>query len=181
MVEDYSFYNFASCCLKNFNKQFRLDLLAVIFSKGMKMKHFSNLIPLFWVIAFSWLFMGFNCDTQVVPYIKEICSDNVDNDNDGLIDCQDNECSEECFVKINITQFPRDLVLPDSVQIFGTYENAKKVEVINATTGSTAIADLNRGEWQVMLRNLASGTNRIQAVAINPIGASDTVTVKISH
>ncbi len=35
------------------------------------------------------------CDTttEIVPYKKENCTDKIDNNEDGLIDCDDRECS----------------------------------------------------------------------------------------
>ncbi len=35
------------------------------------------------------------CDTttEIVPFQKEICTDKIDNNGDGLIDCDDRECT----------------------------------------------------------------------------------------
>lgn len=122
-------------------------------------------------------------ETTFVPYVDEICTDKVDNDEDNKVDCDDSNCSAECSVEITITT-PQPTSV-DSLVIGGTSRNARSVSVLVTPApgeGGTAVPDAATGDWTITLRKLQTpGTYQVQAIASNQANLKDTATATVER
>ena len=59
---------------------------------------------------------------EIIPFVKEICTDTLDNDTDGKSDCQDSDCDVECEVHVKSIRSPP--FGTDTVNVSGTHTKA---------------------------------------------------------
>jgi len=74
-----------------------------IFVKTKKLLFMNTLKPTFVLMLFLFCAtLVFSCKSDDDSTPTEICNDGLDNDNDGFVDCQDNDCAEaaNCAVEI---------------------------------------------------------------------------------
>lgn len=120
--------------------------------------------------------------TSFPEYVKEICSDDKDNDEDGRIDCKDSDCSGECNVSVTIDDFSKP-VLVDSFQLTGTQSRATSVVVNISPTGVGGSATLENGTWKRSLSGLTADTTyTLKVIAANgEIKDTATTTFERKH
>lgn len=55
--------------------------------------------------------MGANVDMGAFEFVGEVCNDGVDNDGDGLVDCDDPDCGQSLsvYASVLLTSFLRDV------------------------------------------------------------------------
>jgi|SRR5690606_12612386 len=122
------------------------------------------------------------CETETTfpGYVTEICTDKIDNDEDGRVDCQDSDCAEACAVKVAILP-PVAPLAGDTLTLTGTHLNASTISVTVTPSGlAGAVNALADGTWKAPLTSLTERTTyTVIAVAADAQGglASDTVTL----
>lgn len=121
--------------------------------------------------------------TTFTPFIREICTDRMDNDSDGKVDCDDSDCNAECSVEISIvTPLPTSA---DSLELSGSTRNAVSVSVLVTPApgeGGTASLDPSTGDWRITLRKLqTAGNYTVQAIASNQANLKDTATATVER
>lgn len=116
-------------------------------------------------------------DTIIVPYVAEICNDNIDNDGDGQIDCLDSDCDAQCQVHVNINPILPTLPV-DSLTVTGTHFKATGITVSVLPSGSGGGPAAVSGDiWSIHLTNLSAlGVYTVTAVASDAQGRQDTAT-----
>jgi hypothetical protein len=126
--------------------------------------------------ALAFALCASKCETatEIVPFVKEICNDNVDNDTDGKIDCLDSDCDTECEVHVAINQIP-SISGVDTAIISGTHANATGIAVTIATSGQAGAATITGNTWTSRLTLLSAiGSYTVTAIASDAQGRHDT-------
>lgn len=99
-------------------------------------------------------------DPAVNPGAEEICGNGVDDDCDGLIDAEDDDCCQ--------TPSPEELIGNWS----GAYSPNTNLTVTMAIDDCAAIASLSScGSWSM---DFLSGSNGVYSVYLNPLGGCNT-------
>src|SRR6185295_14028055 len=138
----------------------------------------SNLLGL---LAVGFIFTASECrnDLTILPKVDpEICGDGLDNDNNGKIDCRDDECVNVCRPDLTVTD-PGQTIRADSLELTGTCTHAASITVsleppLSGNPGGMVISET---AWSVMLRNLQNGHITATAVAVDSTGhLRDTAT-----
>jgi len=136
-------------------------------------------IPFFYFAgAFALLFIvsASEChnQTEFVPFVAENCSDNIDNDNDGLIDCKDSDCAKECKIHVTIDS----IVSPnknDSIAISGTQFHATHITISLSPTAVAGLPIITGNKWQCQLSKLTNlATYTVMAIGTDPLNNADT-------
>lgn len=112
-------------------------------------------------------------ETIFVPFAKELCTDKIDNDGNGLIDCDDSECARECKVKVSINPISSPITI-DSLAISGTQFRASAMTVsVEPGYANTAIRSGNT--WQTLLTKLTIlGDYTVRVIGVDSAGKRDT-------
>ncbi len=129
-------------------------------------------------LAFALTASKCETDTVIVPYVQEICNDKIDNDGDGLIDCQDSDCDVECKVQVNIN--PISPISTDSLTVTGTHFNATGIALSILPSGSAGAAVISGNSWTAHLTLLSDKTTyTLTAIASDAQGRLDTATATL--
>lgn len=116
--------------------------------------------------------------TEIVPFMAEICADNLDNDADGRADCRDSDCNLVCEVEVTIGATPATLT-SDSLTIKGSHVNASSIAVTITPIGtSPGNATLTGDGWEARFIGLSQRTTyAVTAIASDDSDRKDTVTI----
>jgi hypothetical protein len=115
-------------------------------------------------------------DLEFVDFVPEICDDKIDNDDNGMTDCDDASCEDECAVQV--VAFPPGPVVADSVKISGTHQNAASITVQVTPSGLGGGAAISGGTWDFTIRNLnANGAHTVTVLAVSAEDRRDTAIV----
>jgi hypothetical protein len=118
------------------------------------------------------VFLGSDCshDFSFTPPVnREICTDGIDNDGNGRIDCRDSECLAQCRPEITIDPLPAT-VAADSVALAGTCLRAASIAVSSDPSGLGGQAQISGARWSFLLRNLENGDHTVTAVVTDSTG-----------
>jgi hypothetical protein len=97
-------------------------------------------------------------ETIFVPYVAEICNDNIDNDGDTQIDCADTDCDLACAVSVSIDAFP-GIIASDTLELKGRQANATSVAVVAISpAGTPAAAVVTADTWTAKITGLIQKT-----------------------
>jgi hypothetical protein len=117
--------------------------------------------------------------TEFPGFVTEkICTDNIDNDSDGVADCLDSDCDQACQVQVSINT--PGVIIDDALALTGTVHNATTITIVMSPTGEADPVQISGETWSTTVRNFtSSGTYRITATATSAQGksASDTASV----
>lgn len=113
---------------------------------------------------------------EFVDFVPEVCDDGVDNDENGLADCDDSSCDVACAV--DVVAFPPGTVSADSVKIAGTHRNAASITVQVVPSGLGGAAVIAGGTWEFTIRNLnVDGPHTVTVQAVSAQDKRDTASV----
>jgi hypothetical protein len=124
-----------------------------------------------------------NCEstTDFPPAVNEICTDNIDNDGDGLTDCKDSECDKTCGVQVTVTPVS-DKVTEDTLSISGTHVNAQSISITIAPSGIASAATINGNTWTAKLSQLVNRESYTATiVAKDAQNGTNTVTLSFDR
>jgi hypothetical protein len=98
------------------------------------------------------------CEEQTTfpAYVQEICTDHIDNNGDGKIDCADPTCSgtPACVVSVSIDALP-GIIPADTLTLTGHQTNATAVAVASISpAGIPAAATITGDTWSAKISNL---------------------------
>lgn len=97
-------------------------------------------------------------DTTFTNYVPENCTDKLDNDGDGLIDCADNDCDPSCAVTITLDALPGNFS-SDTLVLTGHQTNATSVAVVSVTPAGTPVAAvITNDTWKATVPGLIQPT-----------------------
>jgi hypothetical protein len=112
--------------------------------------------------------------TAIVPYVAEICNDNLDNDTDGNTDCQDSDCDLQCKVHVQINPIA-PTITADTLKITGTNFKATGIALQILPTGTAGAVTITGDTWSAMLTNLGTpGQYTLKAIASDAQSRQDT-------
>ncbi len=116
--------------------------------------------------------------TEIVPFVAEICTDKVDNDEDGRTDCRDSDCDLVCEVEVSISATPT-ILTSDSLTLNGSHANASSIAVTITPSGtSPGNATLTGNDWEARFTGLDEPTTYVVTViASDENERKDTATV----
>jgi len=117
------------------------------------------------------------CEEKTIfpPYVAEICTDKIDNDGDGLVDCADSDCDLSCTVSISLDALPATFAT-DSLILTGHQINATSVAVVSIVpAGAPAAAVITGDAWKVALTGLIQKTAYTVTVVGSNGDRADTV------
>ncbi len=147
----------------------------------MKVK---SIVPfLIGALCFLFIASASKCEstTDFPPYVKEVCGDNLDNDGDGLTDCKDSDCADECKGKVTLNPVS-SLIQTDSIQISGTVENIQSINIQISPSGMGGAGIITGNSWQGTLsKMLAEGSYTVTVIGISTLNQPDTVTQKFTR
>ncbi len=112
------------------------------------------------------------------PYVAEICTDKIDNNGDGLIDCKDPTCvtKPSCALKVVINAVPAT-ISQDTLVVSGVQQNATAIAVDVTLPGVAGTAAITADTWVCKLSTLtAKSTYTVRAIASDAEGNRDTAT-----
>ncbi|MDB5050519.1 MAG: hypothetical protein JWO30_3590 [Fibrobacteres bacterium] len=112
--------------------------------------------------------------TTIVPYVAEICNDNLDNDTDGKTDCQDSDCDTQCEVHVQINPIP-PTITADTLKVTGTNFKATGIALQLLPTGTAGAVTITGETWSAVLTNLGTrGQYTLTAIASDAQSRQDT-------
>lgn len=112
--------------------------------------------------------------TAIIPYVKEICTDQIDNDEDGKTDCADSECDLDCAVSVSIDPIPVR-ISTDTLDIKGHHVHATAVTVVSLSpSGTPGTATVSGDAWTARLTNLSQSANYTVTVVASNGDRKDT-------
>jgi hypothetical protein len=85
--------------------------------------------------------------TEFPGYKPEICSDNIDNDEDRLTDCLDPDCKGSCAAIVTIDSIASP-TSTDTIKVTGSQTNAISVTVSVTPSGVGGLATPHGGKWE---------------------------------
>lgn len=109
----------------------------------------------------AWASMGAECTHTIEPFQKEICNDNIDNNNDGKMDCRDRSCQAECTVSFTVD--PVDTVSTDN-QVVLSGKAVNIGSVLAEANGRDYGGIVSDSTWTATVP-LISGRNQITLTA----------------
>ncbi|HKP96675.1 MAG TPA: hypothetical protein VJ385_13030 [Fibrobacteria bacterium] len=120
--------------------------------------------------------------TEILPFVKEICNDGIDNDTDGKTDCRDTDCDTECEVQVQISQLPSAITV-DTLDVAGTHFNATGIAVTVTPSGTAGTAVITGDKWTSHLTQLSTPltTYTITAIGSDAQGRKDTAIVTVTR
>lgn len=122
--------------------------------------------------------------TEFPAYVPEICTDNIDNNGDGLIDCADPECAgnSACVLDLVITAPPATIAV-DTLQLTGTVQNTSgPVTVAVRPSGLVDTPVMTGDSWSVVLRDLsARQAYTVTVIATGKQGQHDTASATFTR
>jgi hypothetical protein len=125
-------------------------------------------------LALVFVLSASKCVTDFPPYVQEICTDNLDNDGDGLIDCKDSDCNLECQVNVTVATVPSPIAT-DSITLTGTQFNASSINVSIVPSGLPGVAVITGGAWQAKVTGLLDAvTYTVMVIAQDANNKMDT-------
>ncbi len=92
-------------------------------------------------------------NTDFPPFVKEICTDNIDNDGDGLTDCKDSDCALECKTHVTLSPITTPITA-DSIAISGTQTHAASIAITVTSPGVASQPVISGSTWQANLTRL---------------------------
>jgi hypothetical protein len=116
-------------------------------------------------------------NTEIIPFVAEICADKLDNDEDGRTDCRDSDCDLACEVEVGFVATPATIT-SDSLTLRGSHANASGIAVSITPSGtSPGNATLTGNDWEARFIGLSQRTAYIvTAIASDENGRKDTAT-----
>jgi hypothetical protein len=147
------------------------------------MKPARILYPLAGAIALLFALCASKCEhtTEIVPFVKEICTDVQDNDGDGKVDCQDSDCDDECAVHVHINPMA-DLRGTDSLTVTGTHFKATGIILSVTPSGTAGAATIIGDTWSARVSQLQDlNTYTIRAIGSDAQNRSDTATATVTR
>jgi len=119
------------------------------------------------------------CEEETIfpGYTPEICTDNLDNNNDGKIDCADPSCggTAACTVTLSFDVLP-GIITKDTLVLTGHQTNATAVAVLSVIPAGTAAPGTITGDaWSAMLTNLSQKGNYTVTVVGSKGELRDTI------
>ncbi len=119
-------------------------------------------------------------DVVFVDAQKEICTDGIDNDQNGKIDCADSECLNVCTLDLAV--FPTVQTSVDTQTISGTHRRAASIAVnTKPDISASGKATLTGSTWTFLVTRLQEGGNEITIIASDSSGQTKTVTTSITR
>lgn len=117
-------------------------------------------------------------ETTTFPaYVAENCSDNIDNNNDGKIDCADPSCAgtAACTVVLDFDVIP-SVITKDTLVLTGHQTNATAVAVLSVSpVGIASPATISGETWSATLTSLTQIGNYTVSVVASKGALRDTV------
>jgi hypothetical protein len=116
-------------------------------------------------------------ETTFPAFVAEICSDNIDNNSDGKIDCADPSCggTAACTVSLSFDVLP-GVITKDTLVLTGHQTNATSVAVLSVTpAGNSSPATITGETWSATLTNLTQRTTYTVTVVGSKGELRDTV------
>ncbi|MBW8889020.1 MAG: hypothetical protein JF616_14800 [Fibrobacteres bacterium] len=114
-------------------------------------------------------------DTTFTNYVPEICTDKIDNDGDGLIDCADTDCDPACAVSISLDALPGTFTT-DTLVLTGIQRNATSVAVVSITPSGTPVsAVITNDTWKATIPGLVQKTTYNMTVVGSNGNRADTL------
>lgn len=115
-------------------------------------------------------------ETVFVDFVKEICTDGVDNDGDGKSDCDDADCASECAVEVTLSA--PAFTGTDSLRLGGTHRNATSIAIsLTSGGGQGGNATLAGESWSYLITGITgAGSHTVTATATSAKGLRDTAT-----
>jgi hypothetical protein len=147
------------------------------------MKPARTLLSISGAIALVFALCASTCEhtTEIIPFVKEVCNDVQDNDGDGLTDCQDSDCDQDCAVHVHINPMA-DFKDTDTVRVTGTHFKATGVIVSVSPSGTAGAATITGDTWSATVTQLnVKTTYTIQAIGSDAQGRSDTTTATVTR
>ncbi len=131
----------------------------------------------FAAILFALVAAKCETNTEFESFVQENCADNVDNDGDNIVDCNDRDCDLACAVQVVI--FPVAAITTDSLKISGTHENAAAIALTVTPNGTVGTVDVQpAGTWEAMVKQLNTAqAYTVRAIATSAKDRKDTATV----
>jgi hypothetical protein len=128
------------------------------------------------LVGLAFLLTAAKCQTETVfvDFVKEVCTDGKDNDEDGKADCDDADCASECAVEVTLSAPAFTSV--DSLRIGGTHRNATSISVTVSTGGGQGgTVTPTDGNWSYKITGITSnGSHTVTATATSAKGLRDT-------
>lgn len=120
-------------------------------------------------------------ETTFPAYVDENCTDKVDNDEDGKADCLDNDCKDECAVRIAIIP-PVMPIAADTLTISGTHFNAASIRASLMPGNVLKTGDPQTdGTWKIQVADLVVDVEyTLTVVATPPEGQSGSDTASVT-
>lgn len=138
----------------------------------------SALITVLGSAAILFALVAAQCESNLEfpPFVQEVCTDNVDNDEDGAADCDDSDCNTVCGVKVEVST-PPGVAADSSVKLSGTHENASTISVSVIPDGTAGAATITGATWEFTVRNISTpGIHTATILATSAKGRTDTAT-----
>lgn len=128
--------------------------------------------------AFALLFIiaASECqnETEFVPFVAENCTDNIDNDNDGLIDCKDSDCAKDCKIHVTIDSIMSPIKI-DSLAISGTQFRATHINISVSPIAVAGLPIIRGSKWQCQLTKLTvPATYTVMVIGTDSLNNTDT-------
>lgn len=119
-------------------------------------------------------------DIHFTQALKETCSDGIDNDHNGKVDCADSECLIVCTLDLAV--FTPVQTSADTQTISGTHRRAASIAVnIKPDISASGKATLEGSTWSYKVTKLQAGSNEITIIASDSSGQTKTVTTSITR
>jgi hypothetical protein len=114
-------------------------------------------------------------DTTFTNFVPENCTDKIDNDGDGQIDCADSDCALACAVSISLDALP-GIFTTDTLVLTGTQTNATSVAVVSISPAGTPVsATITNDTWKATIPGLIQKTTYTMTVVGSNGDRGDTL------
>lgn len=122
-------------------------------------------------------------ETRFLEVKNEICSDKQDNDDDGKVDCKDEDCASDCKIELTVDVFSNP-INTDSLLLSGSYRNATSIAItVSPPDFVGGSAKLENFKWSYLLKSIPPGSKSftLTITAQNEEGNRETRTEKLER
>jgi hypothetical protein len=135
-----------------------------------------RLISFLFPAAMGLALMGAKCEQEIsFPETHpEICSNQLDDDEDGKVDCSDSDCREACRPSVTLDP-PFSPTYSDSQTLSGTQSHVRLISV--STVPPLEISNsvtLTANGWKVLLQGMEVGTYALTIIGTDSLDSRDT-------
>lgn len=118
--------------------------------------------------AAAFVLTAAKCENRTTfpEFLPEMCTDKLDNDEDGKVDCKDTDCADECRVTVTINEFAKPVKV-DTLEVSGNQTNAASVVVNLTAPGVGGTATVEAGTWKRSLVITTDTTYTLTVIATN--------------